>query len=570
MIITPSLLDYFLIFVSCVLTTNVGRYWIKSDFFSALLLGLLICGGIVSVSARFCPIYTSEIICYLHLLFLAISIYNKDWNICFKLKKPDFVILFLLFLYYFSAFHYENYAFNDHDTVYFSSTLEAFNANYFGNLKVFVSYPNELASNHILPGMALGVMCYLVPKFSLIHLIELKYVLLCLYSSWLVSNLYHLLNVKRNEIVQFFLVTYSIFFIFGIENSYNFLVSNFIAVITITKIFFLFLQYEKDIENKAHAVQILIFSILLISTKAPIINLFGVFLVFIAYYLKVQKMPLSMFLKLTPFLIITALNVFSWIVIPKPNTLDSSLPGIHLDFYPGNIAYSAGLFSGWIPEDCVVLQLKQLIKEAAMLMGNHFDKNVIEKFKFLFANGISKDKLITLFSALLTFSVFIPLMIFKNTFCLKKISAQYKVSKIFLWFGILSFLSLMFFRNYGIIAHQMHIIYIFSGIAISASILYCIPNKNSLVILLPYVITLHILQNQDFLKTPTPPRNLNDLNTFIFFKDLDKTLPLIWQKHIISLATLERYPSEKNNFKEEIVKFGHIKEWISVSTSNEK
>ncbi len=72
------------------------------------------------------------------------------------------------------------------------------------------------------------------------------------------------------------------------------------------------------------------------------------------------------------------------------------------------------------------------------------------------------------------------------------------------------------------------------------------------------------------MKTPTPPRNLNDLNTFIFFKDLDKTLPLIWQKHIISLATLERYPSEKNNFKEEIVKFGHIKEWILVSTSNEK
>jgi len=296
---------------------GIGRRLLKIEGFTAILGSLLVVAGVISPMAY----YRVNLIKYVLLLWTAcgllLLIYDayhaKEKLLSNGIKKQYFYFgaVFVFFLIYFRNVNSSNYVYESHDLVYFSWIQDFLRADYEGALRISVSWPNIMASNHLLPGAVISALSVFVVKPTLITTIELKYIFLALYFSSLVLAWAKARQVSIAIIMGIFI---SMFAIYGQEIGYNLRISSFLYLVVLTELIKAVFLGGRDRE-------IVFFAFFLIIAKAPIFFVAGVAAVWYLYKSSHQRLSASTFTALTLVLV----NIATWHYAPKSTTIQTNI-----------------------------------------------------------------------------------------------------------------------------------------------------------------------------------------------------------------------------------------------------
>jgi len=112
--------------------------------------------------------------------------------------------------------HYSDYRFMTDDVIYFAPLVETFLADYTGGIRVPTYYPALMTSHKLAPTMALAVLCGLLPKVTLVHAVEARYLLM---SAFLARVLFLLWRRSESSGVVFIPVAICMIFLIRTELS---------------------------------------------------------------------------------------------------------------------------------------------------------------------------------------------------------------------------------------------------------------------------------------------------------------------------------------------------------------
>ncbi|MBF0239524.1 MAG: hypothetical protein HQM12_17615 [SAR324 cluster bacterium] len=324
-----GLLEYSEIFLGFFLIWSGGRILIKNNVFSSLLAGMLVSGAILSVTARFMPLYSREIVGVFSLLgIIRLMMDLKNKSCVFAIKKEHFLLIpfIVLVAFYFRFFHFSNYIYESHDILYFGPALEILKADYWGNLRVPIYYPYEMAGYHLLPSAVIASIGFILSKPSLISFIEIRYLLIVLLFSSFFFRLW--LGYRFNW--RIYLPTcFCVLILFGEEFSFNLTISSFLYVFVVLQILLCVFEVRLLSQGNGNAHQesrsselrksLLLFSMFLIICKAPIFYIAGAMAFYYWYFLKNERWSWRTWLVS----VLVLINIFSWIAIPAPAPEDA-------------------------------------------------------------------------------------------------------------------------------------------------------------------------------------------------------------------------------------------------------
>jgi hypothetical protein len=307
-------LNYLGLFVALIVQASIGRRIIKKDGISAIIAAVLIISAIISPLAYYQVSWIKYILFLWTALGLFFFIYDtfikKDWLFSnLKLREViNFCLIFILLLFYFRGINSSNIIYESHDLVYFSWIKDFLRANYEGPIRISVSWPHLMASNHLLPGAVISTLSSCIIRPTLVTAIEIKYILLSLYFtsfilSWAKSR-------YISGIFIFFLFVCA-FAIFGPEIAYSMRISSFIYLIV-------FAELLKAILFNGSEREIVFFSLFLIIAKAPI---FLIALLISIWYIWKASEVRYYFSSIIAILLVLW-NVASWFYAPSPPTIN--------------------------------------------------------------------------------------------------------------------------------------------------------------------------------------------------------------------------------------------------------
>lgn len=293
-----------LVFLALIPHAGIGSILFKKNLISGFILSMLILTGIVCPLAYLNTIFIKPII-FIYLAFGSYFLF-KNWRVNFNLTKSQILIFLffsLIFLWYFRSLSPGFYIFNDHDLLYFSWIGEFINPTIQGPLRLDVSWPNQMASNHLIPGGVIAISSVLLEKQTLISSIAVRYLLISFYFSYFFS---HWVHIKKLNPYKFLIIVILAMSLYGQEIGYELRISSFIYVILILEIIKnLFISPNKQV--------LLGMALFLIIAKAPIFFIALFFSIWIAYLNK-EKITPSIWLIIT----LVILNFASWFIMPQP------------------------------------------------------------------------------------------------------------------------------------------------------------------------------------------------------------------------------------------------------------
>ena len=455
-----NLIDYFLIFLALAAQAGIGRIFVRGDMLSLSFAGMLLNGGVISVIAWVAPKYISGYI--LLFSFVGLGLFSFFvWRKEFSLKTSYteaifFVVILLFFIFFFRELHYTKYLYESHDVLYFTPALEMLKANYLGHLKLFVYYPNEMASSHLLPGAILATTTVFLKEPTIITLIESRYILAVLFFTRFIYAGRKL--ITRDKFLPYFVFPFVLLHVFGQEINYNLTISSFIYVFILLELSNRIIFYSDDKKS------LLYFSIFLISAKGPIfysavVLSFYYWYIYAKYRFSVQV--------LVPSLVVLCIMI-SWLVIPLPypgEDIQLKLMNPFALFHSLDLAEN---FKGWTLSEPITMFIKSQFSTSMIVVPLFVF--ILSKYYFLFF-AFSKT-------------------IKKKLNSIDKIAA-FKGIEIYL---IASLLGWLVFRNGISISHQAHG-YLLAAIVVYIYLTYFLVQTNNKIVLfiiailfLPYII----------------------------------------------------------------------------------
>tara|TARA_Y100000590_G_scaffold470720_1_gene668429 strand:- start:18858 stop:20666 length:1809 start_codon:yes stop_codon:yes gene_type:complete len=463
-----NIFSYIEIFSGILLMWLWGRVLINKDFLSSFLAGSVTAGCILSSIARISPIFTREILFLL--IFIGVIKFFIDYRKNNLRIQYDLKIIPIIIIvgYFFRIFHYQNWIVESHDILYFSPSVEMLNANYFGNIRVPYYFPYELASTHLLSAGFIASIGFLNFEPNLLYCLEIRYIVSIIFISNILLNIYYLNKMK---LWIFCLGIYALFFIYGEEISYNLTVSSFVYVFLLFQIFLH--SIKKDNIN-----EILFFSILLISAKAPIFYI----AVGMSFYLWYNNKNIR-FSNLTIFSSsIVFLSLLSMIFINMPNEPTSF--GLMNPLNKNDLLSFSGI-KGWSLPDNIKLLIESNIDLSVNDLNNESSLIAIIKNKF---------------SSIIFLGVLMFYIIIKYYFPFYFLYFKNKQHKYLFIYMFISFFGWIFVRNGGLIDHQSHA-YFLASLVSFLYILYYFKEKHILRFVIPIGILYMLGKNPTYISS---------------------------------------------------------------------
>jgi hypothetical protein len=328
---------FFLLTLALLPHVGIGSALYKKNIISGSIISMLILTSIVSPIAYINAMHIKAII----FIYFCIGLYFlfKNRKAIFKFNKNEilfFVIFSLFFLWYFRSLSPDLYIYSDHDLLYFSWISEFINPSIEGPLRLEISWPNQMASNHLIPGGIIAISSILIKKINLISSITLRYLIISLYFSYFFSHWAIIKKINPFKILIFLILGMSIF---GQEIGYEIKISSFIYVI-------LMLEILKNLYIKQNKQILFCLSLFLIIAKAPIFFVAVIFSFWIAYFSKEKISNLNWIV-----IILIGLNIASWFLVPRP-TEHAGMPFLINIFKIEDILSLNGI-KGWFITDAV-------------------------------------------------------------------------------------------------------------------------------------------------------------------------------------------------------------------------
>ena len=419
---------------------GIGSVFIKKNFFSSFIAGVIISAAITSPLSYYDVSFVKYVIWFqiqLGLVIIFIWFLKNIKNIKVKDNFYIFVkffIAFIFFLILFRSLHYKNYVYDTHDLLYFSWVTEFIHADYNGPIRLSVSWPNEMAANHLLPGSILASIGIFISKPSMLSIIEIRYLLI---SASLASYTLYLLNIYRFNVIRT-LALFMIFHIFSDAITLEITISSFAYIII------LFEVLRRIFDNNQNDNELLFFSIMLIIAKAPIFLIASLMVCWFVFNKGIKNLNWSSYF--AAFLVI--INVFSWAVVQAPSGTDTSF-GIAL---PYDIRSILGLtsISSWALENTLTVFFRSLFDQPFLIMVT-----VIYVFvKYYYLYFVFRDRSLNINQN-------------KNA----NLSYNVKIRSIDIYF-LSSLFSFVLIRNGWEIGHQAHAILLSSIIIVSIIFVY--------------------------------------------------------------------------------------------------
>lgn len=332
-----------------------GRLFVRAEPGITLLVGLIISAAVVSVTARFAPIYSKEIIYFFSFFGVCRLIYdlyrrvrlasNFDTsNQCLVNNILIYIAFFVFFLLFFRWFHYSLYTYESHDILYFGPALEIFKAKYFGNIRVPTYYPFELGSYHLLPSFFISIAGFIEPKVTLQYLIEIRYLVVAFFFSSFFYQFYRTFNFN---LIWFSATSIASLVVFGSPISLCLSLSSFCYVFVLL---FILLEVFK-IQNNSHHINVdehkkilLILSILLVICKAPIFFIAAIFSFYLWIKLKEQRLNWQVLLAV----VLVIANMLTWAGIEQSPHVKKYAGSFHIIHNVKDVTALATIIA-WFP-----------------------------------------------------------------------------------------------------------------------------------------------------------------------------------------------------------------------------
>ena len=171
----------FFVFLALLAHLGIASTVYKKNLISGSLLSMLVLTSLICPLAYVNTVFIKPIIVtYLCIGFYFVFINRK---IIFKIKKNEiklFLIFLAFFLLYFRKLSPQFYIFYDHDLLYFSWIGQFLNPSVSGPIKLDISWPNQMASNHLLPGGIIAIASIFLKKQTLISSIACPLIIMIL------------------------------------------------------------------------------------------------------------------------------------------------------------------------------------------------------------------------------------------------------------------------------------------------------------------------------------------------------------------------------------------------------
>lgn len=464
-----SLLDYVGFLVALLGNGLLGRFITKKNWGTSVLAGLCISGSILAITGWFAPIYTRQII----FILFCLGFFNllKDLKSFKNLPKLNFTLpLSIIFsLLVFRHFSYENYFYNNHDPAYWGYAFELLRAEYFGPIKVPTFYPEQFAPMHILPSTAIVSLLVFTKNASLIHIIEIKYLLV----SILFGNFYYRLS-KEIPGRQLFLILGLLFcfYIYELEIGYNTLISSYFYMLILIEILLLTLN------KKPNHLELLFLSLILIIARGPIFYLAAA--LFIYYFFFFRQFRYNKKIIATGLIVICVMS--TWVYFPRAFARACQDLGFNLmnPFDLAELTTLVGIRLWALPDTIVLLLLKY--SEDINYFNLQNNLHSFETFKAL----LSVIPLIIYF----LLKYYLPLFLSIKYLASRADFSQDQRIKLngILMFAGLSIIGWLFVRNGIQIAHQTHSYLLVSIASFFLLSVNCTYRPKSLMLLFPIAI----------------------------------------------------------------------------------
>lgn len=346
------LLNYISFAIVLLAQLGIGRRLIKKEGVTAVLAGLLVIAGIVSPIAYYQVCWVK----YLLWLWTAIGLLLLAYDYVIRKEKVfsdsslkskiTFSLLFILFLFLFRGVNSTNYVYESHDLLYFSWVKDFLRADYEGPLRVSVSWPNLMASNHLLPGAVVSALSVFVINPTLVTAAEIKYIFLAFFFTGFIMSWAR----ERQVSVAFIMILFvSAIAIYGQEFGYSLRISSFLYLLVFSELIKAVLLNGRDRE-------IVFFALFLVIAKAPI---FFVAAIVAVWYL--WKAPRERFCASTIIAIVLVIfNMLGWVLAPHQPGVSMSI-GVASPFSMASI-FAINSVQGWFIHDVVYkfFEVKQL------------------------------------------------------------------------------------------------------------------------------------------------------------------------------------------------------------------
>jgi hypothetical protein len=456
-----SIADYFLIASAAVLTIVFGRIFINYSISSSFLAGLLVISSIISVSGRFFPLFTKELIIGFFILGLLHGLYELFLRYKLKLSSQISVdsknwIIYSIFVilswFYFSPLSYAEINYESHLALYFAPAFELLNAEYYGPLKSPILYPNLFANVHLLPAACVAVLGVFLDNFNLANFVEIKFLLIIFLFSSLIFFIYQRFN---SGLIKIFLSTAFVLAIYGNEYSYNFYISSFLYVFILFELSKYFFASYNDSEN-LNSKNFLFFFIFLIICKAPIAYLALIIAAII--WLRTSE------IRFKPIILVASIlafaNILTWISFPELHSIETK------NASKMSLGLNMRGVWGWSINDAVKLSLSffldYLIEFIALIKAS------IETMQI---RKILESGIILIWMIIKSF--LIGMFLIRS----KSVSSILRYKKIITLMYLLSIFGFLFVKNGGVLGHQAHLTFLLSILTSIILIIFLISLK---------------------------------------------------------------------------------------------
>ena len=443
---------------------GMGSFFVKKDFFSYFIAGLVVLASIISPLSYYDVSKAKYVVWFFILLGVIRAnfwIYKNYKSILVKANLIfyfKFILFFIFFLILFRSLHYQNYIFDTHDLLYFSWAPELITAEYSGPIRLSVSWPNEMAANHLLPGSMLASIGIFISKPSMLSIIEIRYLLICAafanFTQFLLSRYgYSILRV---------LLLFMIFFIFADAILTEVTISSFAYIIV------LFEVLKKIFNDNINDNDLIFFGVMLIIAKAPIFLIASVMVVWFILKKGIKNLDLCIYYAI--FLVL--INILTWALVQSPSGTDTSFRLA----LPYDVRSMLGLTSlpSWALENTITIFLRSCFEMPFLIII--ITMYIFIKYYYLY------------------FWVRDKKLIFANT-SKNDFDNNTKIKGLDIYF-LVSLFSFVFIRNGWEIGHQAHAILLSSVIIITILFLHLGKKitkfKFSLITLIFIIHTVHL------------------------------------------------------------------------------
>lgn len=438
--------DYLLISASALLTITFGRIFINSSISGSFLAGLLVISSIISVTGRFFPLFTKELIIvffvlgFLHELYIFFLRYRSKLSLKISVDKNSWVIypiFIILCWFYFLPLSYSEINYESHLALYFAPAFELLNADYYGNLKSPILYPNLFANVHLLPAASIAVLGVFLENFNLGHFVQIKFLLTIFLFSSLIFFIYKRFN---SALIKIILSTAFVLAIYGNEYSYNLYISSFLYVFILFELCKYLFANSSNSEN-LNLKNFLFFLIFLIICKAPIAYLALIIAALIWFRNKeIRFKPIILVASILAFL-----NVLTWMIFPELHSVETkSASKISLG------VNMRGVW-GWSLNDSFKLSLSFLLDYASGFISFIETTLGIMQTRKILESGI-------ILIWMIIKSFLIGLLLVRSKLVSSVINYKMEVILIYL----LSIFGFLFIKNGGVMGHQAHLTFLVS------------------------------------------------------------------------------------------------------------